>query len=101
MLLPVLFPDKEVADEEDALDYYRNYIEKASEKYNFKVDYKDREEITVGGEKYLRDIAYYDGDVTDYEAFSVRKFDDDLICFLHYTTNDAEKTPEYYESLFD
>ena len=101
MLLPVLFPDKEEAAEEDALDYYRNYIEKASEKYNFKVDYKDREEITVGGEKYLRDIAYYDSAETDYEAFSVRKLDNDLICFLHYTSNDPEKTPEYYESLFD
>ncbi|WP_295086479.1 glycoside hydrolase family 3 N-terminal domain-containing protein [Ruminococcus sp.] len=101
MVLPVLFPDKEEVTEEEALDYYRNYIEQLSEKYKFKVDYKDRETITVGGEKYLRDIAYYDGDSVDYEAFCIRKLDDDLICFLHYASGDATKTPEYYESLFD
>ena len=101
MLLPVLFPDKDEITEEDALDYYRAYIANVAEKQNFEFDYKDRKKVTIAGKEYLRDVAFYDGAETNYEAFTMRKIDDDIMCFLHYTSNEPEKTPEYYESLFE
>ncbi|MBR6986125.1 MAG: beta-N-acetylhexosaminidase, partial [Ruminococcus sp.] len=101
MLLPVLFPDKDEITEEDALDYYRDYIANVAEKQNFEFDYKDRKKVTIAGKEYLRDVAFYDGAETNYEAFTMRKVDDDIMCFLHYTSNEPEKTPEYYESLFE
>ena len=101
MLLDALKPDNGEITEEDALDYYREYIAALSKKQGFQVDYKERKKVTIGDHEYLRDIAYYDGDENSYEAFCMRKIDDDLMLFLHYTSNDHEKTPEYYESLFE
>ena len=49
----------------------------------------------------MRDIWYYNGDENNYEAFWIRKIDDDLICELWYTAHESKKTPEYYESLFE
>ncbi|WP_051536125.1 glycoside hydrolase family 3 protein [Ruminococcus flavefaciens] len=101
MLLDALKPDNGEITEEDALDYYREYIAALSKKQGFQVDYKERKKVTIGGHEYLRDIAYYDGDENSYEAFCMRKIDDDLMLFLHYTANEPKKTPEYFESLFE
>ena len=82
MLLDALKPDNGEITEEDALDYYREYIAALSKKQGFQVDYKERKKVTIGDHEYLRDIAYYDGDENSYEAFCMRKIDDDLMLFL-------------------
>ena len=101
MLLDALKPDNGEITEEDALDYYREYIAALSKKQGFQVDYKERKKVTIGDHEYLRDIAYYDGDENSYEAFCMRKIDDDLICEIWYTSNEPDKNSEYYESLFE
>ncbi len=49
----------------------------------------------------MRDIFYYDDDESNYEAFCIRKVDDDLLCEIWYTANEPKKSPEYFESLFE
>ena len=49
----------------------------------------------------LQDIAYIGDDENDYEAICMRKLDDNLFCWLYFYSCDPEKTPEYYESLFE
>ena len=100
MAIPVIFPDKQEVSESDILDYYSNYIKALAESRGAKVDFKDRERVTIGGREYLRDIAYFNGNENAYEAISIRLLDD-LVCCIYYTSGDPEKTPEYYESLFE
>ncbi|MBQ3841114.1 MAG: glycoside hydrolase family 3 protein [Ruminiclostridium sp.] len=99
--LPAVFPDKENVTEDEILDYYKNYAKNNAKSVGATVDFKDRETVTVGGNEYLRDISYYNGTETAYEAMCIRKLDDDLLCMLFYSSNDPEKTPEYYISLFE
>jgi len=99
--LPVLFPDRENVPEEDMLDYYRTYVTNAAASQGVRVDYKERAKVDIGGEEYIRDIAYYNGNENIYEAYCLRRLGDDLLCLIYYTSNDPEKTPDYYESLFE
>ena len=101
LLSEALKPDDGEITEEDALDYYREYVTNVSKKQGFKVDFKDREKVTIGGQEYMRDIFYYDDDESNYEAFCIRKVDDDLLCEIWYTANEPKKNPEYFESLFE
>jgi beta-glucosidase len=101
LLSEALKPDGGEITDEEALDYYREYVTNLSQKQGFTVDFKDREKTTIGGQEYLRDIFCYDGDETNYEAFCIRKVDDDLICEIWYTSNEPDKNSEYYESLFE
>ena len=99
--LPVLFPDKESISEDDILGYFREYITNSAELQGVKVDFKDRTKVSIGSEEYIREISYYNDNESVYEAYSVRKLDNDLVCLIYYTSNVPEKTPEYYESLFE
>ena len=101
MLLDSVMSDKEEITEEDALDYHKKIVIDNSEQQGLKIDFKKREKVTLGGQEYMRDICYYNGDENNYEAFWIRKIDDDLICELWYTAHESKKTPEYYESLFE
>ncbi|WP_294413591.1 glycoside hydrolase family 3 protein, partial [uncultured Ruminococcus sp.] len=101
MLLDSVMSDREDITEEDALDYHKKIVIDNSEQQGLKIDFKKREKVTLGGQEYMRDIWYYNGDEHNYEAFWIRKIDDDLICELWYTAHESQKTPEYFESLFE
>ena len=101
MLLDSLMPDKDEITEDDALDYYREKVTNISKEEGFTVDFKEREKVNIGGQEYMRDVFYYDGDETNYEAFCIKKIDDDLLCEIWYTANEPKKSPEYFESLFE
>jgi len=98
---PVLFPDKEEVIEDDLLDYFKDRSSKFCEEHGIKIDYKERKKVTIGGQEYVQEIAYYDGDENNYEALCMRKLDDNLFYWLYFYSCDPEKTPEYYESLFE
>ncbi|MBR5088301.1 MAG: glycoside hydrolase family 3 protein, partial [Ruminiclostridium sp.] len=97
----VIFPGAEEVTEDDILDAYRAYTEGFAGKQGIRVDYKDRETVTVGGREYLRDVAYYNGNESTYEAMCIRKLDDQLLCCIYYSSGNPDKTPEYYDSLFE
>ncbi len=101
LLSEALKPDGGEITEDDALDYYREKVTNLSQKQGFTVDFKDREKTTIGGQEYMRDIFYYDDDESNYEAFCIKKIDDDLLCEIWYTANEPKKSPEYFESLFE
>ncbi|WP_295094478.1 glycoside hydrolase family 3 protein [Ruminococcus sp.] len=98
---PVLFPDKEEVTEDDLLDYFKDRSSRFCEEHGMTIDYKERKNVTIGGQEYVREIAYYDGKETNYEALCIRKLDDDLLYWIYYTSSEPDKTPEYYESLFE
>ncbi len=99
--LPVLSPDSKEVTEEKALDIFKATLTGNARQQGAKIDCKDRERVTVGGKEYLRDYFYYNGNETTYEAICVRKLDDDLLCWIYYSSNDPGKTPGYYDSLFE
>ena len=95
------FPDFAEVTVDECLDANKAFEDLSADKYNYTVEWKERETVTIGGEEYLKDEAIYEGDDSDYAAFYMRKLDDDLVCFLVLSSCDPEKTPEYYEALFD
>ncbi len=89
----MLFPDVEDVTEDQALDYCRDWIDGINN-----VEWQEREKVMIGGEEFSRDVCHSDyGD----ECFYMKKIDDDLMCWIYVTTSDPERTPEYYESLFE
>ena len=99
--LPAVYPGKEDFTEDEVLDFYREYLAAVTQERGVTVGYRDREKVNIGGYDYLREYIYYNGNESSYEVMCVRKLDDDLVCWIFYSTNDPEKTPEYYESLFE
>ncbi len=99
--LPVVFPGKDELTEEDIIAYSREYLAARAKALGFRFDYKDSTKVNISGNEYLREIVYYNGIESTYEALCIRKLDDDMLCLIYYSSNDPEKTPEYYESLFD
>ena len=94
------FPDLTEVTEADVLKSYKDYIQQAVTASGGQVEWKENEKATIGGEDYIGNIAYYGGDQTNYEALFMRKLDDTLICWLHFSSNSPDKTPEYYAGLF-
>lgn len=94
----VAFPDSDNVTPDDILDSYKDFITRLSKEQNFQADFSERTKITLGGEEYVKQVFTYGSEI-DYEAFYMRKLDDDLICWIYFSSNDPEKTPEYYEAM--
>lgn len=94
------FPDSSEVTEDDVLASYKAYIDNAVASSGTEVKWKEKEKATIGGAEYIGNIAYYGGSDSNYEALFMRKLDDSLICWIHFSSNSPDKTPEYYEKLF-
>jgi len=90
----IVFPDTDSVTEEYTLDYLREWINGTANP-----EWKERTKVKLGEEEYTRDIAAYANNA--FECFYVKKLDDDLISFIFVTTGIPERTPEYYEKLFN
>lgn len=95
------FPDKTEVSVEDVLDYYKDFINNTISGSGTEVKWVEGEKVTVGGQEYTRNTAYYDGSDSNYEALYMRKLDDSLICWLHISSNDPNKDLAYFEGLFE
>ncbi len=89
----ILFPDTENVTEDQALDYCRDWINELGD-----FEWDERTSVKLGEEEYLRDVCHSS---IGFDCYYIRKLDDDLICWIYATTNISERTPEYYEALFE
>lgn len=93
------FPDAENVTVEMILDDYKAWIEKFFISDDSEYDWKERTKVKLGAEEFTRDLVFYDE--TCFDAIYMKKLDDDLMCWVYVSTCLPERTPEYYESLFE
>lgn len=94
------FPDSSDVSAEDVLDVYKDFIDKTVIASGGDVKWIEKEKTTLGKEEFTRNVAYYGGDETNYEAIYTRKLDDSLVCWIHFASNDPDRPASYYEKLF-
>lgn len=92
------FPDTEDMTVEQLLDDNKEWNDKYAANVGIVPEWKERETVTLGGEEYIRD-EYYFG--SDYCYLYMRRIDEDFICSIYISGKSAEKTTDYYESLFE
>jgi beta-glucosidase len=93
------FPDAENVTVEMILDDYKAWIEKFFISDDSEYEWKERTKVKLGAEEFTRDLVFYDE--TCFDAIYMKKLDDDLMCWVYVSTCLPERTPEYYESLFE
>ena len=92
------FPDSEDMSVEQMLDDNKEWTNNFAESTGASIEWKDRENVMLGGEEYIRDVYYIN---SDYCYLYMRRIDEDFICSLYFNGKTADNTPEYYESLFE
>lgn len=92
------FPDSDSISVDSLLDDYKEWTDNMAKDYGFTAEWRDRETVKLGDEEYTREV--YTNDVS-YGYQYMRKIDDDLICIIDMSGQTLDKTPEYYEALFD
>ncbi|MBP3268521.1 MAG: beta-N-acetylhexosaminidase, partial [Ruminococcus sp.] len=90
----ILLPDVEDVTEDQCLDYCREWIDGILD-----VEWQERADVKLGNQEFSRDVCTYDENSSDY--YYMKKIDNDMMCWIYVTTSDPERTPEYYESLFE
>ena len=90
----ILLPDVEDVTEDQCLDYCREWIDGILD-----VEWQERADVKLGNQEFSRDVCTYDENSSDY--YYMKKIDNDLMCWIYVTTSESDRTPEYYESLFE
>ena len=90
----ILLPDVEDVTEDQCLDYCREWIEGILD-----VEWQERADVKLGNQEFSRDVCTYDENSSDY--YYMKKIDNDMMCWIYVTTSESDRTPEYYESLFE
>lgn len=84
---------------DDLKKFFISYLEEGIE-----VIYKDRVKVKLGREEYLREVVeikFSESEQVVYQYYYVRKIDDNLMCIMEMCGSSADKSPEYYEELFN
>ncbi|HOC34574.1 MAG TPA: glycoside hydrolase family 3 protein [Ruminococcus flavefaciens] len=90
----ILLPDVEDVTEDQCLDYCREWIDGILD-----VEWQERADVKLGNQEFSRDVCTYDENSSDY--YYMKKIDNDMMCWVYVTTSESDRTPEYYESLFE
>ena len=90
----ILLPDVKDVTEAQCLDYCREWIDGILD-----VEWQERSDVKLGNQEFLRDVCTYDENSSDY--YYMKKIDNDMMCWVYVTTSESDRTPEYYESLFE
>ncbi len=90
----IAFPDKTDVTEDDLLDEYRDWINGLDD-----VEWDERAKVKLGEGEFSRDRDFGEGYTVD--CSYVKKLDDDLMCWIYVTSSLPDRTPEYFESLFE
>ena len=92
------FPDAEDITVDEMLDDNKEWTDNYVGGTGASVEWKDRETVILGGEEYTRDVYNIN---SDYYYLYMRRIDDDFICIIYINGKSADKTPEFYEALFE
>ncbi len=95
-------PDDIDYNEDKLLNDYQDLYTKLAERDGVELAYNERENVTLNGKEYLmdsREVSFNGIKQIDY--FYARKLDDNLMCIIEISTIDEDKSPEYFEAMFD
>ena len=97
------FPDDSDFTVEDYFDYYRKKYGDSDSEVGGTMTFESTEKVKLGGEEYVRlSVKYaYSYGAEEYTYNYAKKLDDNLMCIIHISNSDTDKTPEYFEKMFD
>ena len=83
-------------------EYRKKYGDSDSE-VGGTMTFESTEKVKLGGEEYVRlSVKYaYSYGAEEYIYNYAKKLDDNLMCIIHISNSDTDKTPEYFEKMFD
>ncbi len=93
------FPNIDNATEEEVLNYYKKWEDSMLSANNKKGKWEKSKTVKLGKDNVTRIGVHIDESSFDY--LYMKKLDDNLMCGIFVTTCLPERTPEYYEALFD
>ncbi len=87
---------------ENYLDDFKDFYISLNESDGLESTLEDRTTVILGGNEYVRDVMKVtDGVGTQYLYVYARKLDDNLMCIIEMSGISTDKSPEYYEELFN
>lgn len=87
--------------EEEYLDALKTYLTGLFTEVGGVIEYEDRVKVTISGKEYVREVARITMQGQEqYDYFYVRKLDDNLISIIE-INGISDKSPEYFEAMFD
>ena len=93
------FPGVEDISEEYVLESYKEWEEGLFKKEGKETSWEGSKKVKLGKGEFTRKIVHYDE--SSFDCLYAKKLDDKLMCWIYITTCLPERTPEYYEALFD
>ena len=93
------FPGVEDISEEYVLESYKEWEEGLFKKEGKETSWEDSKKVKLGKDEVTRKVVHYDE--SSFDCLYAKKLDDKLMCWIYITTCLPERTPEYYEALFD
>ncbi len=94
----IAFPDVDVT-EENVLEFYKSWANALISAKGGNATWEESKKVKLGKDEFTRIMVRYNDSAFD--CIYAKKLDDTLMCGIYVTTGMADRTPEYYEALFD